>query len=65
MSDIQVLNAKFEKSGKLSTSVKLEKDDINVPVVHQIVKATLAAKRQGTASTKTKGFVSGGGANLL
>ena len=34
----------------------------NVPLIHQVVVAQLAAARQGTASTKTRGDVSGGGA---
>ncbi len=34
----------------------------NVPVMHQVVTAQLAAKRQGTQSTKTRSEVSGGGA---
>jgi len=34
----------------------------NVPVMHQVVTAQLAAKRQGTQSTKTRAEVSGGGA---
>ncbi len=33
---------------------------INVPVMHQAVKAYLANQRQGTASTKTRGLVTGG-----
>lgn len=61
MADINVLNSKFEASGKLATNVSLTAEDINVPVVHQIVKATLAGRRQGTAKTKTRAFVSGGG----
>lgn len=61
MSDITVLNAKFEKAKSLSSAVDLSADKINVAVVHQVVKATLAGRRQGTAATKTKGFVSGGG----
>jgi len=61
MADITVLNEKFQSSGKLSTQVSLTPEDINVPVVHQVVKATLAGRRQGTASTKTKAIVSGGG----
>jgi large subunit ribosomal protein L4 len=62
MTDINVLNAKFEKSGSLSTKVELAPELINVPVVHQIVKATLAGRRQGNACTKTRAMVSGGGA---
>jgi large subunit ribosomal protein L4 len=32
------------------------------PLVHQCVRAELAARRRGTAATKTRGMVSGGGA---
>jgi len=62
MTDITVLNEKFESAGKLTTKVELTADDINVPVVHQVVKATLAGRRQGNACTKTRGKVRGGGA---
>jgi len=34
----------------------------NMPVVHEAVRAELAARRHGTASTKTRGEVAGGGA---
>jgi large subunit ribosomal protein L4 len=34
----------------------------NMPLVHESVRAELAARRHGTASTKTRGEVSGGGA---
>ncbi len=34
----------------------------NMPLVHEAVRAELNARRQGTASTKTRGEVSGGGA---
>src|SRR5579871_2963718 len=33
----------------------------NVPLIHQVVVAQLAAARQGTHKTKTRGEVSGGG----
>lgn len=35
--------------------------ELNVPLIHQVVVAQLAAARQGTSSTKTRGEVSGGG----
>ena len=35
---------------------------VNVPLLHQVVTAQLAAKRSGTHSTKTRAEVSGGGA---
>ncbi|WP_329250643.1 50S ribosomal protein L4 [Actinoallomurus sp. NBC_01490] len=34
---------------------------VNVPLIHQVVVAQLAAARQGTHKTKTRGEVSGGG----
>jgi large subunit ribosomal protein L4 len=34
----------------------------NMPLVHESVRAELGARRRGTASTKTRGEVSGGGA---
>ncbi len=61
MTDITVLNNKFENSGKLSTEVSLTPDDINVSAVHQVVKATLANRRQGNACTKNRANVRGGG----
>ena len=36
--------------------------DFNGPLVHEVVIAELAARRQGTHSTKTRGMVRGGGA---
>jgi large subunit ribosomal protein L4 len=62
MADIKVLNSKFEDSGSLNTEVSLEAENIKGSAVHQVVKATLAGRRQGTHSTKTRAFVSGGGA---
>ncbi len=61
MAEIKVLNSKFETAGNIKTDVALDAEAISVPAVHQVVKATLAGRRQGNASTKTKGFVSGGG----
>jgi large subunit ribosomal protein L4 len=34
---------------------------VNIPLMHQVVIAQLAARRQGTHATKTRGRVSGGG----
>jgi large subunit ribosomal protein L4 len=53
-------------SGGTAGSVELP-DDIfgiqpNVPVMHQVVNAQLAAARSGTHSTKTRSEVAGGGA---
>lgn len=52
--------------GKKIKDIELKKEifdtKINEPLVHQLVKAELASLRQGTASTKTRAEVSGGGA---
>ncbi len=61
MTEITVLNSKFESAGKIKTDISLTPEDINVPVVHQVVKAILASRRQGNACTKTKAEVTGGG----
>jgi hypothetical protein len=52
-------------SGKDAGTVELD-DDVfavqpNVPVMHQVVTAQLAARRSGTQSTKTRAEVRGGG----
>src|ERR687887_1235642 len=52
----------------LGGSKKVTLDDVafgarfNGPLVHESVRAELNARRQGTASTKTRGKVRGGGA---
>jgi large subunit ribosomal protein L4 len=61
MTDIALLNTKFEKSGSIKANIDFSAEKINGTVVHQVVKATLAGRRQGTAMTKTKALVSGGG----
>jgi len=62
MTKINVLNEKFETTKELSFTVELTPEVISVPCVHQVVKATLAGRRQGNACTKNKSQVSGGGA---
>jgi len=51
--------------GKTDGSVELPADvfeaQSNIPLMHQVVVAQLAAARQGTHSTKTRGEVRGGG----
>lgn len=59
--ELAVFNTKFEKAGSLKASVDFSVESINATVVHQVVKAILAGRRQGTAATKTKALVSGGG----
>ena len=51
--------------GTTAGTVELPEDifdvQVNVPLIHQVVVGQLAAARQGTASTKTRGDVRGGG----
>lgn len=61
MTELNVLNSKFEKASSLKVDTDLSVESINEAVVHQVVKATLAGRRQGTACTKHKALVSGGG----
>jgi len=54
------------QSGADAGTAELSEDvfgiEPNLPVMHQVVTAQLAAKRQGTHSTKTRSEVRGGGA---
>ena len=64
MADNTINAAAYDSKGKKSSPVALPADlfdgTINMPVMHQAVKAYLANQRQGNAATKTRGFVIGG-----
>ena len=64
MADAQTIDV-FDLKGKKAASVDLPAEifDVptNIPLMHQVVVAQLAAARQGTHATKTRGMVSGGG----
>jgi large subunit ribosomal protein L4 len=60
MADAQVLGAAKSKKVKLDETAFGAR--FNGPLVHESVRAELNARRQGTASTKTRGKVRGGGA---
>jgi large subunit ribosomal protein L4 len=47
--------------GKVDLPAEIFDVQVNVPLIHQVVVAQLAAARQGTASTKTRAEVRGGG----
>ncbi|GAB3700664.1 50S ribosomal protein L4 [Mariniluteicoccus flavus] len=63
MSDlnIDVVDAKGKKAGKAELPAELFGLEPNVPLIHQVVVAQLAAARQGTHSVKGRGEVRGGG----
>jgi large subunit ribosomal protein L4 len=60
MPDAPVLGAAAAKKVKLEDSAF--GSSFSAPLVHQSVRAEQAARRRGTAATKTRGKVSGGGA---
>ena len=65
MSETTTMNAAaFTAQGMQRDKVALPSElfdgTVNMPVMHQAVKAYLANQRQGNASTKTRGFVVGG-----
>ena len=53
---------KVSKKGPPSFRPRLFDVQVNIPLIHQVVVAQLAAARQGTPKAKTRGEVSGGGA---
>lgn len=59
---VDVLDIKGAKSGSATLSAELFDLDVNVPLIHQVVVAQLAAARQGTHKAKTRAEVRGGGA---
>ena len=50
-----------KKDGSVELPAELFDAEANIALMHQVVEAQLAAKRQGTHSTKTRGEVRGGG----
>ena len=58
---VDVRDASGKKSGTAELPGEVFDVQTNVPLIHQVVIAQLAAARQGTHKTKTRGEVSGGG----
>lgn len=58
---VDVLDFAGAKAGTATLPAELFDVDANVPLIHQVVVAQLAAARQGTHKTKTRGEVRGGG----
>ena len=61
MTTVDVRSAKGRKTGTVELPAEIFDVQVNVPLIHQVVVAQLAAARQGTHSTKTRGEVRGGG----
>lgn len=58
---IDVHSPDGKKSGSVELPAALFDAEPNIPLMHQVVNAQLAAARQGTHATKTRALVSGGG----
>jgi large subunit ribosomal protein L4 len=59
---VDVLDVKGAKAGTAELPAELFDVAANIPLIHQVVTAQLAAARQGTHATKSRGEVRGGGA---
>ncbi|GGM58069.1 50S ribosomal protein L4 [Microbacterium saperdae] len=58
---LDVLKADGKKASSIELPAALFDAKTNIPLIHQVVVAQLAAARQGTHSTKRRGEVSGAG----
>lgn len=61
MPTVDLFNREGQKVGDIQLSENVFAVEVNENVLHQVVVAQLANKRQGTQSTKTRAEVSGGG----
>jgi large subunit ribosomal protein L4 len=60
-SSVDVIDAAGAKAGTVELPADVFDVQANIPLMHQVVVAQLAAARQGTHKTKTRGEVAGGG----
>ena len=58
---VDVVDAEGTTTGTVTVPGEIFDAQANIPLMHQVVVAQLAAARQGTHKTKTRGEVSGGG----
>ena len=58
---VDVVDASGKKTGTVDLPADVFGVQVNIPLIHQVVVAQQAAARQGTASTKTRADVRGGG----
>jgi large subunit ribosomal protein L4 len=61
MAKVDVISAAGKKVGTRDLSADVFEAAVNVPLMHQVVVAGMAAIRRGTHATKTRGDVAGGG----
>jgi large subunit ribosomal protein L4 len=61
MATVDVIGVDGSASGSVELPAEIFDAQANIPLMHQVVVAQLAAARQGTHKAKTRGEVSGGG----
>jgi large subunit ribosomal protein L4 len=61
VTSVDVLDADGASTGSVDLPAEIFGVAVNVPLIHQVVVAQLAAARQGTHDTKSRGEVRGGG----
>ena len=61
MTTVQITAPGGKAAGAVELPAEIFDAQANIPLMHQVVVAQLAAARQGTHATKTRGDVSGGG----
>ena len=61
MATIQVRSQSGDVVGEVALEPAVFEAQVNVPVMHQVVVAQMAARRAGTHDTKTRAEVRGGG----
>jgi large subunit ribosomal protein L4 len=61
MATLDVINQEKKKVGTIDLRDDVFATEVNVALVHQVIKAQRAGRRQGTAKTKVKSEVRGGG----
>lgn len=61
MPKVAIHNSNGDQVGELELNPAIFAASVNEAAMHEVVVAYLANQRRGTAATKTRGFVSGGG----
>ena len=61
MAEIEIYNIKGKSVGKIELDKEIFNGEVNEPILHQVIRMYEANQRQGTASTKTRSDVHGGG----
>ena len=61
MPNVKIYDMAGNEKGEITLAEGIFGIEVNVPVLHSVIRAYLLNQRQGTQSTKTRAEVSGGG----